>query len=106
MLNPKLPDAFIAMRKRKAISGFGVRKTSGIKIEAKAVLFGPIYPTREMFRCDFIAVHFFATELSVKSVQVETMFSRNEGKGLFQIGPQFIGGAGFAGVISRGVQSP
>ena len=54
-----------------------------------------------MVRLDLIAIHPFATELTVEGMQVQAMFARDDGERLLEIGPQFIRRAGLAGIIAR-----
>ena len=54
---------------------------------------------------DLIAVHLFAAEFAVASVEVQAMFARDEREGLLQVGAQFIRRPRLAGVIAGGDES-
>ena len=102
MLNPKLTDAFVLMRQRKAAGGFGMRKACGIEVQADTEGPGPCDPVAEMARLNFIAIHFLTAELAVTRVQIEPVRAGNERECFRRVGAQLIRRAGFAGIIPRG----
>ena len=102
MFNPELADALVMMRECETARGLGMREARWVEIEPDALGLGPINPVLEMLRLDFVAVHFLAAELAVKRVQVQTMLAGDEGERPVEVGAEFVGRAGFAGIISRG----
>jgi hypothetical protein len=58
-----------------------------------------------MLRRDLIAVDFAAAEFSVGGVEVETVFSGDQREGLGGVGAEFVGSAGFAGIVAGGYQA-
>ena len=61
-----------------------------------------LFRSLEMLRLDFVPIYFLPAELAVERVQVQTMFARNQRECLIEIGAEFVGRAGFAGIISGG----
>ena len=85
MLDPKFANFFIRMRQRGTVGRFRMRKTRWIEVEAEAVLLRPRNPVGKILRLDGVAVYFFAAELAVERVQVQTVFAGNERISFFQI---------------------
>lgn len=100
MLDPEIADAFVRMGESETICGFRMRETGGVEIHAHLVRLGPIDPVFEMFRLDFVAIHFFTAELAIEGVEVEAMFAGDEGKRLVEVRAEFIGSAGFAWIVA------
>lgn len=53
-----------------------------------------------MLRQDLVVIDLLAVELAVERVKVQAMFAGDEREGLVEIGAEFLGCAGFAGIIS------
>ena len=102
MLDPEFPDAGIGVAESEAVGGFGMGEAGGVEVDADAQGFGPIDPAGEVFKGDGIAVDFFAGEFAINGVEVDAVFAGDERKGFFEIGAEFVGGAGLAGVIAGG----
>jgi hypothetical protein len=106
VFDPELAHGGIAMGKRRAVIGERMRKIGRIEIEAHAALFRPVDPALEMGRGDVIALHFFAVEIGVAGVQIQTVPTGQKREGLFNVLPQFTEGPRLAGIISRGLDAP
>lgn len=100
MFDPEFADGAVFVGEGEAVSRFGVREAGGVEVQAEALRFRPGNPVLEVVDFDGVAVDLFAAEFAVAGVQVQAVFAGNEGERHFQIGSEFFGGAGFAGVIS------
>lgn len=101
MFDPELANALVPVREGEAISGLGMRETRGIEIEAQPMRLRPADPVLEVRDFDLVAIHFPAPKLAIHRVKVDAMLARDEGKGLLQVGPQFIRRACLAGIVAR-----
>ena len=89
----------------KPSAAFGCEKHVGLKSRPRPIFFAhEIQPLKCLGR-DFVAIHFFAAELAVERVQVQTMFAGNQRIRFFQIGTEFVRRARLAGMIAGGDQS-
>ena len=79
-----------------------MRKAGRIESPGRCRFASPRQSSSGNVRRDFVAVHLFAAEFAVERVQVQAMFAGNQGKGLLQIGAEFLRGAGLAGIIAGG----
>ena len=51
-------------------------------------------------------IDFFASQIGVAGMEIESMFARNEREGLVEIGAKLSDRTGFAGVVAGGLNSP
>ena len=100
MLDPKVTNTRIGVTQCKAVGSFGMREASGIEIHPELILLGPTDPLLKVFWLNLIAIDFLATKLAIESMQIQSMFARNERKCFFEIPTKFVGGASFAKVVA------
>jgi hypothetical protein len=105
VIDPELAHMRIAMGKRRAVVGEGVRKVSRIEIEPETALPGPVDPALEMGRGDLIAPDFLAAEIGVTGVQIHAMFARQKRECQVDILPQLIKRPRLPGIISGGLDT-
>src|ERR1051325_4281013 len=77
VLDPKLTNCPVAMRKRESIVSFWVRKERRIEIQAKSIALCPIDPTLKISRLDLVAVHSLSLRFAIHRMQGETVVPRN-----------------------------
>src|SRR6185437_845130 len=101
VVDPELANGRIAMGEGVTRIGFGMRKKSGVEIEADFLASCPVDPCLKMSRLERIAIDFVSTRLGIARMQIQTMPAGNERQSLFNIRSQFIRRPRLAGKISR-----
>jgi hypothetical protein len=100
VVDPEIADGLFRVREGEAVGRLGVGEAGRVEIHAHAHRFRPVDPSGEMFGADFVAIDFFAAEFAVEGVEVEAVFAGDEGERHFEVGAEFVRGAGLAGVVA------
>lgn len=101
MLDPEIADAFARVGEGETIRGFRVCEAGWVEIHAHLVRLCPIDPAFEMFWLYLVAVYFFSAKLPIERVEVEPMFSGDQGESFIKIRTEFFRYAGFSRMVSR-----
>ncbi len=101
VFHPKLANGRVAVREGEAIGGQGVREAGGVEIEAVTARPGPIHPAGEVTRLDGVALD-FGIGFEINGVQIQAVRAGQQAVNHVQVAAQFIGVAGFAGVVASG----
>ncbi len=100
VFDPEVADGFFRVGEGEAVGSFGVSEAGGVEVDAHFVGLGPVDPVFEVGGFDLVAVDFFSGEFAVEGVEVEAVFTGDEGEGFVEVGAEFVGCACFAGVVA------
>ena len=100
VFDPEFADPGIRMGKGQVLSGFRVSEESRVEIKSGFLFFCPVDPGLEMSRCDFVSGNSFF-RIQIDGVDIESLFTGNQGKCFFEILAEFRGSACASGIISR-----
>ena len=100
VLDPELPDALVGMRERETVGSLGMGEAGRVEVEPHAAALRPGDPVRKVTRLDLVAIDLLSAELAVEGVQVEPVLSRDDRQGRVEVGAEFVGGAGAAGIVA------
>ncbi|MBA7661675.1 hypothetical protein ES703_69695 [subsurface metagenome] len=101
VFDPELTDLFILATQGEP--GFCPRmgETGRVEINLDGILLGPIHPTLIMLWLYLVPVDSFFSEITIHGVQVQPLFSGNEGKSFFQVHPELFERPRFARIAAR-----
>ena len=101
VFDPVYAGGLVGAGKGEAVAHLWMREEGWIEIEADLDALRPGDPVFELFDAQFVAVNLASAHLGVAGMEIQAMASGNDGDGLLEIGAQFRGGGGLAGIISR-----
>ena len=85
VVDPELADLIVGVRQGKAVGAQRMREAGGVEIQPQFVGFRPRNPVFKVLRLNLIA-RYRCVGFQVNSVQVETLWSRDQAQRLLKVG--------------------
>ena len=82
-----------------------MRKERRVKVQAETARLGPVQPAGKVLGGELVPIDAFAKSLGVDGMKVHAVGAGNEGEGLVEVGAEFVGVAGFAGIVAGGLDA-
>ena len=99
VVDPELADLIVGVRQGKAVGAQRMREAGGVEIQPQFVGFRPRNPVFKVLRLNLIA-RYRRVGFQVNSVQIETLWPRDQAQRLLKVGAEFFCIARFARVVA------
>ena len=99
MVDPELADLIVGVRQGKAVGAQRMREAGGVEIQPQFVGFRPRNPVFKVLRLNLIA-RYRRVGFQVNSVQIETLWPRDQAQRLLKVSAEFFCIARFARVVA------